>query len=853
MLISPGVADGESKSIEALRREAMGIVDRLDRLSGPERAAAEERMQRIRGELADLGRGDGADPDAAAALDNVDGWMQQRGIRPRPAAGDRQPQTRSGAGGPSGPLPAPHGGIPNIPFTHDAMAALREARCKLCSLLREPRPDPLSGSIVDRRDWADRRQRLVVDMILAEEEMLDAVARHWVPYTPEDEQILDDGYGAVHDLRGTFEDIAKRDATIADHTKRLADIEQIHDGLREGLTGIKSDKTAKTVNGLVDSVGKLVDQRELDRMTSTAGSSTTPGSSMKLVKDLRGQTANLDKLAKNTSANVAKMGGKGNFAQAYAGFAGGMYRLLHQETQRALMEIEATNHADVAAVRNAREQLAEAHAQVLERRQGEALKTVNEYLERAGEPPFQLHSMSETDFANELDGKLQEMHLADSVERNFGTEASKRTTMLPTSKLGRFRKEHGKVFGNAEETELLQWCERNCPKKPAAVAVPDNKRTGLLLGGAAVAVIAIVIGSIAVFGGGDSSTSAPAATDAAVGTDAPAATEQPATDPPATDAPVAEPPPAFVPIGAGFRACPGVTHSPSPDYLGQPSNIWLHLLAMLFDAADGAYPGRTERASGTLTVSTPATGADTIDIVLVDGVGRGEVGISQYGPYEFQPVSFVSDDGQALPVTGGPILVDVGPAEGPIGGCVPFDEMDPDRLGEEEQLIIQDVLPDPGDAADSGGTDAAPGDAGGGVDVIVGGGDAGATPAPEDELGPYREFLTRFDTAHRAGDADSLLDWLSPTTLAIYGESQCRSYLEGVVGSVGELFLVDGRLDSPWTFTDTDGGDASAEVVGSFELDVELTQQGSERTTTQLHLLDTPNGVVWFTDCGNPR
>lgn len=66
---------------------------------------------------------------------------------------------------------------------------------------------------------------------------------------------------------------------------------------------------------------------------------------------------------------------------------------------------------------------------------------------------------------------------------------------------------------------------------------------------------------------------------------------------------------------------------------------------------------------------------------------------------------------------------------------------------------------------------------------------------------------------------------------------------------MGDLRLVDGAPDDSWTFSD---GPVSADVFGSWDLQVELSILGEPPTSTNMHLRDGPDGVTWFTDCGEP-
>ena len=212
------------------------------------------------------------------------------------------------------------------------------------------------------------------------------------------------------------------------------------------------------------------------------------------------------------------------------------------------------------------------------------------------------------------------------------------------------------------------------------------------------------------------------------------------------------------------------------------------------------------------------------------------------------------------PIDGPPILIDVGPAEGPIGGCMPFDQWDADMAVSllEEAGWAPEGGPIGGfDPLDTGVTGDAAGDASGGDDpgtapgalaIVVD--DEGAIPAPEDDLAPVREFLGRFDRAHQEGDVDTLLELLDPLAIARYGEAQCRGYLEAVAGSIRELELLDARRQ-PYDYP-TD--DLTVEPFEVWNLDMEATVLDTDRQTFNFNLGNGgPDGeLTWFTDCGQP-
>lgn len=274
-----------------------------------------------------------------------------------------------------------------------------------------------------------------------------------------------------------------------------------------------------------------------------------------------------------------------------------------------------------------------------------------------------------------------------------------------------------------------------------------------------------------------------------------------------------EPPhdPAIVaPLATVGYLCPAVTHSPPDEY---PASLSWVLLDGILVAVRGIAP------DGTLVLATPGADLDQVVAPVVDGRFSAIMPISSMMPYEVAPQSFTASDGSLVEIVPNPWQVDVGPGEGPIGSCTATGDLsNGERAAIEAEFRTADA----------------------------------PTDAPPDPLDPFREFLAAFDAAHETGDAEALLDSLAPVIIDIYGEPQCRSYLEGVVGSIGDVVLLDGRPHAPWTFSDVDGGDASVEVSDAFELDVQLSQLGGDPVEVKLHLSATEDGVRWYTDCGDP-
>ena len=297
-----------------------------------------------------------------------------------------------------------------------------------------------------------------------------------------------------------------------------------------------------------------------------------------------------------------------------------------------------------------------------------------------------------------------------------------------------------------------------------------------------------------------------------------------------------EPPPAIaLPPATAFQlidSCASIWHTPNGAFPGSPS--WFEVTVVVVPT-DGLFP---DNATAVLDmgadsiVSAPFRGPGPIP-----GIAAFEVPISSFGPYQSSRFEI---DGVG-PVTGGPLFVDVGPQEGPVDGCTPFTETDVEAA--------QQALMEAGYEL-RGGLWTHPDDDPG-TDPAVIDPPPDAIPPPDDELALPREFLGRFDRAHIDGDANTLFDLLDPRVLDRYGADQCRTYLDGVVGSLTEVELLDGRRQ-PYEYP-TDG--LTAPPFEAWNVDIEATVLGADRQMFNLNLSEGgPNGeIAWFTDCGDPN
>lgn len=237
-------------------------------------------------------------------------------------------------------------------------------------------------------------------------------------------------------------------------------------------------------------------------------------------------------------------------------------------------------------------------------------------------------------------------------------------------------------------------------------------------------------------------------------------------------------------------ACPQVVHSPPPGG-GSLSKIEL---GIMFVGFDGLIPDGAEVA---VDLGGDAPGSTMID----DGLAQPVIGISSYGTYMPESVT-VTADGRLLEVVGSLPAVEVGPGEGPVGGCTP-----PNELSSEAREAAAELA-----------------------------------------LGTHRvaEFVQQFDVAHDARDATQLLEWLDPASIDRYGEEACAAYLDETVGTLDDLTIISAQPEE-WSY-DTDA--LSLPIDGSWTVNLDLTQGGT-RAVTEMHVR-LAGSITWFTDCGDP-
>lgn len=259
--------------------------------------------------------------------------------------------------------------------------------------------------------------------------------------------------------------------------------------------------------------------------------------------------------------------------------------------------------------------------------------------------------------------------------------------------------------------------------------------------------------------------------------------------------------------------CAIVTHQPPP---GHPTSLSYFEVAAVLVGVDGTLgEGRTLTAEFT-GADAPFTAA-----VATDGLVAGVVPISSHGSYPLAGATLTGGEGpevdatEALQAALSP--VEVGPSEGPVGGCTDPRDLTADARAAATAYLARDPADD--------------------------------QAASGDELPRIRAFLTEWLAAHDVDDTGYLLATLDAATIERYGTDQCAAYLDDVVGSVERIEVLDGRAE-PYGY-DLDG--RSTIIADAWTVTVELWVTGStDATVTDIHLHPTPEGVRWLTDCGDP-
>ncbi len=242
-------------------------------------------------------------------------------------------------------------------------------------------------------------------------------------------------------------------------------------------------------------------------------------------------------------------------------------------------------------------------------------------------------------------------------------------------------------------------------------------------------------------------------------------------------------------------SCSAVGHTPYPYFTGSPS--W-YLLMLVVVLATGVTDGAE------YVVDTPGADVDSVSgIVSPDGVIAAAVPVSRYDDYAVGDVTLRGADGSTETVPADSVVVAVTAEERSLT-C----DGDPAAVA-----TMQDAL--------------------------------AASTTGEQEAS---DFVAAFDSWHANGDVDALAASLHPAVLHRYGAEQCEAYLDGVVGTISEIEVVEQRSE-PWNYP---VDDRATQILNSQTVVVDA-DLGEQRERVELHVADYAGTVRWFTDCGDPQ
>lgn len=130
--------------------------------------------------------------------------------------------------------------------------------------------------------------------------------------------------------------------------------------------------------------------------------------------------------------------------------------------------------------------------------------------------------------------------------------------------------------------------------------------------------------------------------------------------------------------------------------------------------------------------------------------------------------------------------------------------------------------------------------------IVVG---SAHVPLPDPATVIVGSFLEDFVAAMRSGDIDFLLEHLYPEVTEIYGDEQCRAYLETVTDPAFDIDVLGVSEPGPWQW---EIDDRTTSIADAYTVNVSRTSRG-ETSTLEMHLAPDDEGrVSWFTDCGDP-
>ena len=401
--------------------------------------------------------------------------------------------------------------LPGHPHDRSGFEALEARRCELCKFLRT-RPD--RSELQKALDWDAERKQLIVQVILAEDQILEDWARRQVPYSDADHDALANAYEGLGQVRDELDKIAESDAEAAILRDNLNFLAETHQALRECIAdvdGSKIQKSAKSTNKGVGGATKVLKNMQERGLTNKLGelqkiAQKGSSSGNKLLQNFAKNAKAAEVGSSKVGGQAIRAGGAGKFAEAIGAGGMGLMRMLHEVTERQLIEIENRLSGNAGIALAARNNLDGARAEVRARRIGEAKKQIDAELAANRLPPFEIHKLSDSDTGNYLDKKLYERAGGDSLER-VHRDSGRKSSFAPSSAYSGFYLDNGDLWDSATDAALLEWCKKHCNSHSGT---KDN-RTGFNFTDpkfvlALVAVLLIAIAGVFVIANGDSTS-----------------------------------------------------------------------------------------------------------------------------------------------------------------------------------------------------------------------------------------------------------------------------------------------------------------------------------------------------------
>lgn len=112
------------------------------------------------------------------------------------------------------------------------------------------------------------------------------------------------------------------------------------------------------------------------------------------------------------------------------------------------------------------------------------------------------------------------------------------------------------------------------------------------------------------------------------------------------------------------------------------------------------------------------------------------------------------------------------------------------------------------------------------------------------------ELYALLEVAFQTGDGDALFTRLDAAVLDVYGEEQCRSYVDGLERPDLEFEVVEVYETAPWDFGKRDG--LTVPIDDAIQVDIVQIVGGERAPVTEAHVRYEGDELRWFTDCGDP-